>query len=236
MELRGSRGLCQERVTYSPFVEFVACGTMDSHILLPDAQKRANLGLYAAVDLPPGRRAHEDEVLHRVPPPQHTYSTSSCRHHDNHAIARYAEPPVRRIIGYPITESCSDMWPDRRILDLFKIEHPIVQAPVAGAMDWALAAEAAAAGALGSLPCAMLNAGQVLEQMAKIRARTRNPINLNFFCHSPPVLNNAREAGWRERLAPYYRELAIDPAAPIPSSNRAAFDAIMCEIVEETKP
>ena len=70
MELRGSRGLCQERVTYSPFVEFVACGTMDSHILLPDAQKRANLGLYAAVDLPPGRRAHEDEVLHRVPPPQ----------------------------------------------------------------------------------------------------------------------------------------------------------------------
>ena len=55
MELRGSRGLCQERVTYSPFVEFVACGTMDSHILLPDAQKRANLGLYAAVDLPPGR-------------------------------------------------------------------------------------------------------------------------------------------------------------------------------------
>jgi nitronate monooxygenase len=128
------------------------------------------------------------------------------------------------------------MWPDRRLLDLFKIEHPIVQAPVAGAMDWALAAEAAAAGALGSLPCAMLNAGQVREQMAKIRARTRNPINLNFFCHSPPVLNNAREAGWRERLAPYYRELAIDPAAPIPSSNRTAFDATMCEVVEETKP
>jgi hypothetical protein len=30
----------------------------------------------------------------------------------------------------------------------------------------------------------MLNAAQVREQMAKIRARTRNPINLNFFCHS----------------------------------------------------
>jgi len=128
------------------------------------------------------------------------------------------------------------MWPDRRLLDLIKIEHPIVQAPVAGAMDWTLAAEAAAAGALGSLPCAMLNAGQVREQMAKIRARTSNPINLNFFCHAPPVLNNAREAKWRERLAPYYRELAIDPAAPIPSSNRTAFDATMCEIVEETKP
>lgn len=128
------------------------------------------------------------------------------------------------------------MWPDTRLLELFNIELPIVQAPVAGAMDWELAAAAAEAGALGSLPCAMLNADQIREQMAKIRARTKRPINLNFFCHAPPVLNNARETRWREALAPYYRELAIDPAAPIPSSNRAAFDARMCELVEEIEP
>src|SRR5262245_52724550 len=103
-------------------------------------------------------------------------------------------------------------------------------------MDWELAAAAAEAGALGSLPCAMLNADQARDQMAKIRARTSKPINLNFFCHAPPTLNNAREARWRERLAPYYRELGIDPAAPIPSSNRTAFDAKMCDVVEETKP
>jgi len=128
------------------------------------------------------------------------------------------------------------MWPNRRLIELFNIEIPIVQAPVAGAMDWELAAAAAEAGALGSLPCAMLNADQVREQMAKIRAHTRKPINLNFFCHTPPVLSNEREARWRERLAPYYRELGIDPAAPIPSSNRTAFDAAMCDVVEETKP
>src|SRR6266513_1658230 len=128
------------------------------------------------------------------------------------------------------------MWPDRRLIGLFKIEVPIVQAPMAGAMDWELAASVAEAGALGSLPCAMLNAAQIREQMAKIRARTKKAINLNFFCHTPPVLNNAREARWRERLAPYYRELAVDPAAPIPSSNRTAFDAAMCDVVEETKP
>jgi nitronate monooxygenase len=128
------------------------------------------------------------------------------------------------------------MWPDRRLLELFKIEVPIVQAPVAGAMDWQLAAAAAEAGALGSLPCAMLNAEQVREQLGKIRAHTKKPVNLNFFCHTPPVLNNAREARWRERLAPYYRELAIDPAAPIPSSNRTAFDAAMCDIVEDMTP
>src|SRR5712691_2240627 len=128
------------------------------------------------------------------------------------------------------------MWPDRRLIELLKIELPIIQAPVAGAMDFELAAAAAEAGALGSLPCAVLNADQVREQMGKIRARTTKPINLNFFCHTPPVLNNAREAKWRDRLAPYYRELGIDPSIPIPSSNRTAFDTQMCEVVEEVKP
>src|SRR5262249_35522740 len=91
-------------------------------------------------------------------------------------------------------------------------------------------------GGLGSPPCARTNANQVHEQMAKTRAPTKKPITLNFFCHTPPALNNAREARWRERLAPYYRELAIDPAAPVPSSNRTAFDSVMCDVVEATKP
>jgi len=128
------------------------------------------------------------------------------------------------------------MWPNNRLIQLLDIEFPIVQAPMAGAMDWELAAAAAEAGALGSLPCAMLNADQLREQMAKIRARTEKPINLGFFCHTQPALNNEREARWRETLAPYYRELGIDPAAPVPSSNRAAFDSACCDVVEEIKP
>ena len=91
------------------------------------------------------------------------------------------------------------MWPDRRLLDLFKIEHPIVLAPMAGAMDFELAAAVAEAGGLASLPCAMLNAEQAREQIAKFRARASKPVNVNFFCHTPPQLNNAREARWRER-------------------------------------
>ncbi len=128
------------------------------------------------------------------------------------------------------------MWPDRRLMDLFKIEHPIVQAPMAGAMDWELAAEAAEAGALGSLPCAMLSPDRLREQFAKIRARTHKPIALGFFCHTPPVPNNARENAWREKLKPYYQEFAIDPAAPVPSANRAPFDAEFCGVVEGLKP
>src|SRR5262245_40076043 len=128
------------------------------------------------------------------------------------------------------------MWPDRRVLELFEIELPILLAPMAGAMDFELAAAVAQAGALASLPCAMLNPDQVRDQLAKFRARSQAKINMGFFCHTPPELNNAREIRWRERLAPYYRELAIDPAAPVPTSMRMPFDAAFCTIVEETKP
>lgn len=128
------------------------------------------------------------------------------------------------------------MWPNQRLLELFKIEHPIVLAPMAGAMDFELAAEVAEGGGLGSLPAAMLPADRLREHVEQYRVRTRKPLNLNFFCHVPPVPNNAREDAWRERLKTYYRELGVDPAAPVPSSNRAPFDAAFCAVVEELKP
>jgi nitronate monooxygenase len=128
------------------------------------------------------------------------------------------------------------MWPDRRLLDLFGIEHPIIQAPMAGALDHEMVVAVAEAGGLGSLPCALYSAAQIREQVANIRARTLRPLNINFFCHTPPQLSNAREAGWRERLAPYYREFGIDPAAPVPVSNRTPFDASFCELMLEIAP
>jgi nitronate monooxygenase len=127
------------------------------------------------------------------------------------------------------------MWPDRRLLDLIKTELPIVVAPMAGAMDAELVIAAAQGGALGSLPCAMLSAEEAREQVNIIRQRVSAPINLNFFCHKP-VQVDALEARWKERLAPYYREYGLDPAAPVHAPNRAPFDAATCEIVEELRP
>ena len=72
--------------------------------------------------------------------------------------------------------------------------------------------------------------------MAKVSRRDEKPINLNFFCHKPPVQNNAREAAWRDRLAPYYVELGLDPRGPVPSVNRAPFNAELCDIVVDLKP
>jgi nitronate monooxygenase len=128
------------------------------------------------------------------------------------------------------------MWPDRRLIELFGIEHPLVQAPMAGVQDWELAVAVSEAGGLGSLACAMLNAEKTRDEVAKIRARTKKPFNLNFFCHTPPRFDNAREAAWRDRLAPYYGEHGLDPNAPSKAATRKPFDAELCDAVIELKP
>jgi nitronate monooxygenase len=128
------------------------------------------------------------------------------------------------------------MWPDRRLLDLFKTEFPIVLAPMAGAIDADLVIAAAQGGALGSLPCAMLSVEKAREQVNLIRQRVSAPVSMNFFCHKAVDADPARETGWKQRLASYYKEFGLDPATPIDAANRAPFDAAMCELVEELKP
>lgn len=128
------------------------------------------------------------------------------------------------------------MWPDRRLLDLFKIDVPIVQAPMAGVQDVDVMIGAAEGGALGSLPCAMISVEKAREQVSIFRQRIGAPLNLNFFCHTAVDADAAREAGWRRRLEAYYKELGLDPGMTIQAANRAPFDAQMCELVEELKP
>ena len=127
-------------------------------------------------------------------------------------------------------------WTDRRILDLFGIELPIIQAPMANFSTTEMAIGAALAGGLGSLPCASLNAEQIRSATATIRAAAPRPVNLNFFCHTPVELTAEAEARWKQRLAGYYREHGLDPDALIPFANRAPFDEAMCRMVEELKP
>ena len=128
------------------------------------------------------------------------------------------------------------MWPDRRILDLLRIDAPILLAPMAGPGFAELAIAVAEAGGLGSLPTALLGPDQIRAELARFRAAVRRPINLNFFCHTPPAADPAREAAWRARLAPYYRELGLDPDAPAPAGTRSPFDETLCRLVEDQRP
>jgi nitronate monooxygenase len=128
------------------------------------------------------------------------------------------------------------MWPDRRITDLFKIEFPILLAPMAGVMDADIAIAVAEGGGLPSVPCAMISPEKAREQIGIIRQRVSAPVNLNFFCHEAVDADPAREATWRQRLTPYYEEHGFDPEMTIHVANRAPFDAAFCEVVEELNP
>lgn len=114
---------------------------------------------------------------------------------------------------------------------------PLIQAPMAGVQGSALAIAVSQAGALGSLPCAMLGPDAIRSELSALRAALgERPYNLNFFCHRPPAPDAAREARWRETLAPHFAEFGIDPAAIAPGAGRNPFSAEAAELIEAWRP
>jgi len=121
---------------------------------------------------------------------------------------------------------------------LLGTEWPLIQAPMAGVQDSALALAVCRAGGLGSLPCAMLDAGALQREVAALQSGTDRPWNLNFFCHRDPAPPDAlAQAAWLQVLAPYYRELGLDPAAAqAPSPSRAPFSHAVADLLEGVRP
>ena len=123
-----------------------------------------------------------------------------------------------------------------RLRGLLGVELPIIQAPMAAVQGSALAIAVAEAGGLGSLPCAMLGRDALRAELATIAARTRRPINVNFFCHAQPEPDPARERAWRAALAPYYAEYGVDPDAIATGPGRVPFDAEAADVLAEFRP
>ncbi len=115
------------------------------------------------------------------------------------------------------------------------IDRPIIVAPMAGAAGPDLAIAALKAGALGSLPCALLTPEQIVEQVAQVRTAAPGPINLNYFCHDMPEEDESDDAEWRAVLAPYYAEYAVTPPTS-PPALRLPFSDALCAAVEATRP
>jgi nitronate monooxygenase len=122
------------------------------------------------------------------------------------------------------------------IRQLFGIDLPIIQAPMAGSQGSALAIAVSNAGGLGSQPCAMLSPDGIRQELQAITAATTRPYNVNFFVHTPPAPDAARESAWRTTLAPYFAEYGIDPATIAEGPARQPFDAAAADVLEEFKP
>lgn len=128
------------------------------------------------------------------------------------------------------------MWPDRRLCDLFGIEHPIIQAPMLGTCTPALASAVSNAGALGSLGCAEKPPATVRSEVEAIRERTNRSFNLNFFIRDVPRTDPDVLERTRDRLRPWYRELGLgEPPDKLPDLG-AGFDDARLDLILEIRP
>jgi nitronate monooxygenase len=122
------------------------------------------------------------------------------------------------------------------LADRLGVELPIIQAPMAGSQLSALAIAASNAGALGSLPAGMLSPDGLRDELVKVQASTSRPYQVNFFCHTAPVVDAARDSAWRKVLAPYYTEFGIHAESTKPGPTRSPFSADYADVIEPFKP
>ena len=128
------------------------------------------------------------------------------------------------------------MWPDRRLCELFKIDHPIIQAPMAGSTTPELASAVCNMGGLGSLGCAEMTLEEVRLATATTRAATNRPFNLNFFIQDAPKTDAAVLQRTRERLRGWYSALGLGaPPSELPDLA-PTFDDERLSLLLEVRP
>lgn len=128
------------------------------------------------------------------------------------------------------------MLAKNRAMEVLGIEHPIVQAPMAGGpIIPELVAAVSNAGGLGSLGAAYLTPEKLREQVREIRSLTQKPFGVNLFVPSPFEAAPERIERSNALLGRYRKELEI--AAPKePSSFEESFEDQLQVVVEEHVP
>lgn len=100
------------------------------------------------------------------------------------------------------------------------LQHPLIQAPMAGTSTPQLAAAVSEAGALGSVGIGAYTVEQARQHITQTQALTQRAINVNLFCHQPAVADPAREAAWLHYLAPEFARYH----APTPTQLRCIYE------------
>lgn len=122
------------------------------------------------------------------------------------------------------------------LTELIPSRLPLLQAPMAGAQGSALALAVCAAGGVGGLPAAMLSPEALQAELQMLRDQAQGPWNVNFFCHTPPQVDDAAEARWRQALQPFYAEAGIDPTSVPAGAGRVPFSHAVADVVEPFAP
>jgi len=127
------------------------------------------------------------------------------------------------------------MWPDTRLQELLDIEHPLIQAPMAGVSTPAMALAAANAGCLGSLGCAMAPPDALKRQLQEVGQATNRPINFNFFVHTEPDLAGFDPQPMTAALQVEYATAGLGNV-PAPKTGASAFSDEVLDILLRSPP
>lgn len=124
----------------------------------------------------------------------------------------------------------------------------LIQAPMAGSQNHVLAAAVFKAGGLGSIPAAMLTAEQLHKELTAFQVAISSeapsrptwasllPLNVNFFCHTPPEAQPRKEVAWRLKLHSAYQSHGIDPETVGSGPGRAPFSEESLALMGQFKP
>lgn len=115
---------------------------------------------------------------------------------------------------------------------------PLIQAPMAGTSTPELAAAVANAGALGSIAVGATDAAGAAAMIARTRALTDRPFNVNLFVHATPQADAVRESAWLVALAPLFARYGAAPPAGLRTIYRSFVDddAMLALLVEQAPP
>lgn len=122
------------------------------------------------------------------------------------------------------------------LMQRLSVTRLLLQAPMAGSQGSALALAVCSGGGIGALPAAMLAPEPLTTELRALSQGTARPWNVNFFCHLPPAPDPAREAVWRQALAPFYAEAGLDIDAVPAGAGRVPFSHAVADIVEPFRP
>ncbi|ASK33324.1 nitronate monooxygenase [Alcanivorax sp. N3-2A] len=123
------------------------------------------------------------------------------------------------------------------LTSLLGIRYPIIQAPMVGVSTPELAAAVSNAGGLGSIGIGACDVPAARRMIEETRALTRQPFNVNLFCHRLAVADAAREAGWLQHLRPLFEEFgATPPAALAEIYTSFVVDEAMLALLLELRP
>ncbi|OJT22464.1 nitronate monooxygenase [Archangium sp. Cb G35] len=128
--------------------------------------------------------------------------------------------------------SVTHAW--RQLAARLGVEHPIIQAPMAGVTTAELVAAVSNAGGLGSIGAPYMKPADIVQLARRVRELTDRPYQINLFAPQPAPARTDPGRMLAE-LTRYHQELGLEPPKP-PTSPFPPFEEQVDAVVESGAP